>query len=1059
MSYSSTTPSSSPCDSLLKQQIINKYFSSYCPVANVAEYFYILGLDSSTVFDEPLKNFCESNLTPCLISQFPPFIRPYSPIDKSILITHCFPQGFKIIASATAPETEVFHFSLDNLLYLDDVPKLYFTALLFYEPLSAYKKLRKTFNDALRLCEAKGPPRSRSSTHKRSKLVTQNFPTDIGTNSICTSRSTDHQQPAKRSSSLNKVEHCEATDSAQIEKYIPKVLCISSRCPFPREFHKVLKVYYDYAFSGSIKYPIEKLIEVLTLNIPLPTPGMVTYKYNLPNNKSVSFARTEINKRNIVSYKMTTILNFQDKDILDIFRFLLYEHPILFFSKDKGLLTNVVNTFLELLFPFKYQYPNIAILPVINYGLIEIEECFCFGINEEYSKDFFEKHHLYFMNQSIQIADIDNGVLRVYTPDLEVFPMIKLKDLSEKQKDEPKAAGASQCGDLHKNYKQKLSTKLASVRKWNTQGCAQSNERFIFKVGNVDDSEEKDEKDVNENEHRSANEEITDMFLEYINSLMMDYPKALHQEKCEDIVDAILNSKKKPAINELFNIEAIDLHGSKALADLTRTKLFYDFIERNYLLSSLEDRITFLFFRDMTASKNKRNKRKDTKLSFDESSFSSKQSITFRLPRYFTKDELYYIKLQHTRNSPLMYFQRVDSEHTEYFLFPKLLYDNSFFPSRITKPSKPLNVDLGFKTKLAELLDGYKVERLMKYKPAYAKRFNLNPVSKFASNKLSDYSFLNMLYMFATVFYYCDHNEKYFRFYEMLDVISKLSYIDRATFSLLFASVVEHGTESMAIKLYETIQEYGFIAKYSEYAYLCNKLSCDDSRMKKNELQYSKLTLIYYFKDQNEDNQFYESSQESANSIQRRTLGYGDNDLVLFNSQITCCHCKKHVDAIRYTLHYDKMDVHYQMAPCTSCNRQIVPTMEVTIGTDKLSETYEMCNPYYLHTFYVKDLIRDHRTTLGLEVLRNKYAKLFWNMVWYMYFTFSSFDLLLAYKETEIESGMRRLESFMSASSDSVVVGKGMSGKMELVPTVDKIVVESNVVTYCYLGTHGSARC
>ena len=1049
----SPTPTPSPSDSTLKHQIINKYFSSYCPIANVAEYFYILGLDSSTVFNEPLTSFCDSNLTPCLISQFPPFIRPYSPIDKSILITHCFPQGFKIISSSTPPETEVFHFSLDNLLYLDDVPKLYFTALLFYEPLSAYKKLRKTFNDNLRSFKATSIQRS----HKQSKLSKQSFCTETNVND-------DHHHITKRSKSLHRTKYhididnmcndINAVSHMHEERYVPKVLCISSRCPFPREFHKVLKVYYDYACSGNVKYPIEKLIEVLTLNIPLPTPGMVTYKYNLPNSKSVSFFRTEINKRNIISYKMSTILNFQDKDILDIFRFLLYEHPILFFSKDKGLLTNVVNTFLELLFPFKYQYPHIAILPVINFGLIEIEECFCFGINEEYSKEFFEKYHLYFMNQTIQIADIDNGVLRVFTPDHETFPMIKLKDLNEKQKDEMKTLS-----DLHKNYKQKLSNKLASVRKSLTQGYTQSNnERFIFKVGNIEDNEERDEKEVNE--HHSTNEEITDMFLEYINALIMDYPKALHQSKCKDIIDMILNSKKKPTINELFNVEAIDLHGDKALVDLMRTKLFYDFIERNYLLTSIEDRITFLFFRDMTMTKSKRNKsKKDMKL--DEAAFSSKQSITFRLPRYFTKDELYYIELQHTWNSPLMYFQRVTNESTMYFLFPKLLYDNAFFPSRITKPSKPLNVDLGFKTKLAELLEG-KVEKLMKYDHAYAERFSLSPVSKFASNKLSDYSFLNMLYMFAMVFYYCDRNEKHFRFYEMLNVISKLSYIDRATFSLLFASVVEHGTEFMAIKLYETIQEYGFIAKYSEYAYLCNKLSCSDSHMKKNELQCSGLTLIYYFKDQNNDNQFYESTQENVNSIQCRTFGYGDNEndeFVFFESDITCCHCKKLVETIKYTLQYDKMDTHYQMAPCTFCGKQMVPTMTVTFGSNsRISETYEMCNPYYLYTFYMKDLIRDHRTKLCLKVLRSEYAKMFWNMVWYMYFTFSSFDILLTYKQTEIQNGVRRLESFMSCGSESVV-GKGMSKKMGLVPVVEKLIIQRKVFEYCYVGKCGSTRC
>lgn len=307
--------------------------------------------------------------------------------------------------------------------------------------------------------------------------------------------------------------------------------------------------------------------------------------------------------------------------------------------------------------------------------------------------------------------------------------------------------------------------------------------------------------------------------------------------------------------------------------------------------------------------------------------------------------------------------------------------------------------------------------------------------------------------MFAMVFHYCEHNEKHYRFYEMLEIIDKLSYIDRATFSLLFASVVEHGTDFMAIKLYETIQEYGFTTTYSEYAYLCNKLSCNKSQLKKNELQYSKITFTYYFKDQIEENKFYETKQDA---LRPRTFDIGDSDIVTFDSDIVCSNCKRFNEAIKYTLQYDKMDCFHQMAPCPSCNKQIVPELMIRNAEEKIIDSYEVCNPYYLFTFGIKELLRKYRTTLDLDVLRNEYPRLFWNCIWYMYMTFSSFDMLLKYKEVEIQNRPRRLESFLSTISE--IGGKGKNSKEELVPTVEKLIIQHQVVTVCYFGKSKHTR-
>lgn len=1020
-----------------QQEILNKIFEHFCPQTNVAEYFYVLGIDSDIIFSDLIETikpyYQNAKVKPCVISQFPPFTRPYSNIDKSILIKHCFPQGFNIIESITPPQTELFHFNLDNLLHLKDVPKLYYTTLLFYEPLSSYLSLSYTYKhesqgntntyDYIRTKQK----RSQSLTNiKKDLYYLNNKKYPFNTPMIYDHKRNKSYYKYKPHVNIHK-QNYNVTYNKHI--YIPKAICICSRAPFPKEFKQVLTTYYEYSMCSNIKYPLEKLIEVLTLNIPLPTPGIITYQYNLPNKQSVSFSRTEINKRNIISYNMSSILSFQDKDIMEIFRFLLYECPILFFSKNKELLTNVVNTFLDLLYPFKYQYPNISILPVINFGLIEIEDSFCFGINETYRDNFFDRNNISIVNKVIQIADIDNGVLKLMKNKYENNPMIKIKDLGESTRsDESRLNSLQYNGDLNKSFKQKLSSRLATLRK----------------NMNIKDT-------YTSTELTKYNDDITDMFFEYNYSLMSDYYKALDQNNCKQIIKKLLY-KERPQINELFNIDELDSHGDKALADLTKTKLFYDFIERNYVLNSLSDKIDILFFGDMVTYKKKRNRTKrTTKYFYEDDYFIQQQSITFRLPSYFTEDELYFIQQQPTSNSTMKYFQKVSNTYTTYFIFPKLLYNNSFFPNEITHSSKPLHIDNEFKKHLAN--EFAKKDYFTKYAPNYAERFQLKAPQIFADGIINEYANLCMLYLFSLVFHYCELNEKHFRFYEILDAMKKTTYVDRSTLSLLFASIVEHGTGFMAIKFYETIQEKGFLTNYCEYAYLCNKFASNfiyKSYMKKFSLSSEKMKVVY-FKERNDEYLIYEPTQDNLNAIPKRSFNCGEHDIILFESELKCKMCNRSFEITSYTLMYDKMDILYQMAPCPNCNTQIAPLMTLHLGEDKIKESFIMWNPYYLFTYYVKDLVRDYGTSLDLDVFRMNHSHTFWNCVWYFYFTCSSFDFLLQYKDKHNKHNLKRYERLMLNERN-----ESSSNLNVMISINNKFVIQSKVITVCYISKYES---
>ena len=114
------------------------------------EYFYTFGIDTDTAFSEYInfaKPFEENdNIKPKIINQFPLYPKQNSYIEPSVLMKHCFPNGFVPIEAVFHPKEELFHFTLDNLLHHDEYPKLYFTVLIIYESLTIYQQMNKVYD-------------------------------------------------------------------------------------------------------------------------------------------------------------------------------------------------------------------------------------------------------------------------------------------------------------------------------------------------------------------------------------------------------------------------------------------------------------------------------------------------------------------------------------------------------------------------------------------------------------------------------------------------------------------------------------------------------------------------------------------------------------------------------------------------------------------------------------------------------------------------------------------------------------------------------------------------
>ena len=333
------------------------------------QYFYIFGVEPDSINTEDLsKNtkYLQSNfLKVDLLAKYPPFERSQSDIEPNIVMSHCFPNGYSLIKKNKKPEDEYFFFSIDNIFDLTpENKKLYFVSVIIYEPIESYLNLNKKCGES-------------------------------------------------KSNSYNDI-------------YVPKALCLSSFVSFPNESKLLLNELLIYAKNNNITIPMEKIIESIIFGIPRPLKAYFYIAFNkiIPaQSKDIYFILREFNQYQFSSYAFQSIFNFTTVNILSIYKCLLLEIPLLFFSSNKELLSNTIESFLGLIYPFEYQYPHITILPDSNCGLIETEKCFIFGINRKLkfknekktiSLSYFKEMNLNLPNKAILICDIDSKKLNAY---------------------------------------------------------------------------------------------------------------------------------------------------------------------------------------------------------------------------------------------------------------------------------------------------------------------------------------------------------------------------------------------------------------------------------------------------------------------------------------------------------------------------------------------------------------------------------------------------------------------------------------------------------------------
>jgi hypothetical protein len=351
------------------------YFLEIGAKPEIFKYNYLYNSDSIEDIND--------NLISQIICKFPNFDKKNIVVDGGIL-NQIFPHGFTVLESNVQPEPNFFCLTLDNQLLSMIYTTKYLACLMIYEDIDKYKELYEKYQkeDSLFTAAVLGEAKQNNKEDKKS----------------------------------NK------------KYYIPKCLCLASVHPYIDKYEEILRTIYSLSLEN--KYPnlfLDHIIEKLILETPKVPRGYKKVILQFPNNE-IDISENKMNELPCININLLRTFDILGiGNIIEIFKFLLFETKLIFFSKDLYDLTNTILSFLFLLSPFKYQFQVVSILPKYFYGYIETISPYIFGINENYTETFFTDNKIEIEDNILCVIDIDND--RFF-----ILPSSKKEDFPEMPK-------------------------------------------------------------------------------------------------------------------------------------------------------------------------------------------------------------------------------------------------------------------------------------------------------------------------------------------------------------------------------------------------------------------------------------------------------------------------------------------------------------------------------------------------------------------------------------------------------------------------------------------------
>ena len=866
--------------------------------SNLIQNFYILGLSPSTFFqrNEEGKGFFQNifkdemiELNPEVISKFPPENGNYNSTKDEVVLAHCFPHGLHLSPLKEEKKNSFFEFHLDNILFNygeEDrklYSKIYFTCLTFYESLELYNNYKQEI-----ICTLNNNP---------------NYPLKIEDNNEVLLSST----------------------SPILKKYyIPKIICFASLMPFSKELRSLLKIIhtlYCIKTRDSSIIPIEKFLEQLILQVPLPisigeqveiqiklgidleekmskktlkqkskSTGnllmsnltfMKKEKINDPLVTKIKFPLFNINEVNL-RYDNTISFEecfsfFQVDDIIRIYKYILLEIPIIFFCQQIEYLSNFIENLLGLLSPFKYEFPNIAILSKKFYGLINSEPKFIFGINEKYRQDFFRENSI----------DIDKNIIVVYI-DTDNKTESKIEEISKINNEQEKNyLSIDNEKDYDMNYA-KMNSKMfenniitndyviydkSKIELINIDFPSEFKRRLSAIISSILlDAKKKSKKGETDD---NFNYKIQQAFYKFLVGLFNGFSdyylkskffyEAMKNGNCGDNMrykSQIANISDINFLKELINIDEFIKNFSRDTQPFYyvffHTKMFLYFLrERIYFSNKFNSLPYYQFdlFIYLKKHKELRKNHKDyydklKKGNFEKPKVNKTIEIIIKTGYNFTEQEIKTIK-ENNIDLLLKYAQLPQIEKDgnlkkiNYILFPKLIFDDSFFEINyenlfllhgIMTPSD--KIILEHKKQCIQKANSYKKDLKEALYPYIAEKAK-SPKGADFSIDVYEYVQFDWLILLCCSLEYCEPMEREIRLEKVFDTLDKISYIEEEVLKFIYINFLKYGNKTQCIKMLEKIYKFIGHSNYLFMVLLCIKLEEDNTPVKNGDINNS----------------------------------------------------------------------------------------------------------------------------------------------------------------------------------------------------------------------------
>ena len=1019
---------------------------------NLIQNFYIIGYSLSDFYSSKTKNiytfqdiFTDSlnvKLNPKLISKFPSSIKNINSIPDDLVISHCFPNGLKILNNPfLISQLTHFEFNLENIPanYTEEdkflYSKIYFNCLEFYEPLSQYLKLKK-------------------------EILSQSTKNKI------------QIEPDKTSK-----------ENLDIKNYyLPKIICFASLFPYSNEIKEILYNIYNFYRNNIITdnnninnlLSIEKIVEQIIMKTPLPFSSnaqtIISFKLNnikknIQSIEKIKFPVYNLKESYIKNYTTISfgeLFNyFSIEDIMKIFKYIILEIPLLFFCKNKNVLSLFIENFISLLNPFCYVLPHISLLPYELYGLINSEQKFIFGINEEYSKTFFEDNNID-LDKSIVIVQL-NHLKKNESKIIEIIKNIEAEEclvINEKIKQKENDKNTEENIFFNNQYINLLNIELPSKAKKKAISKMNNLITLIKKKGDLSD--------IKYLYEQKFNYHIQHIFFKFFIYLMAGYTDYLLNSKFfsfniknKDNGENIrFKNTDEDFIKEIFNLNEFILSKSKDelfYIAFCKTKLFFNFFREKIYSNNALNKVRYELFDEFIFLKKHKDFRKKkenkglyenlSKHTIEQEPITQNYEIIINNELFYTKQEITELIKDNNQYKLLTSYGQniisknkknklIENPNISYYIFPKLIFDDSFFDEKFENLFQSHNINIPGMGIIDELKKrsivfsdtNTKYRKYMHINEIITKLPLTNNSQENFEITYKNYIYYSWLILQSCSLWYCEQRERNIRIDKILEILNKLDYVEEQVLYFLFINIYKYGNKYHFIKLHKiNLKYYGYSNYYFLYL-LYNKIKekenkeypdinsieenneeniIESDEEKEDEYILKRRYLI------NTDNQLIKDLLKKGNYRRRNSELNNDKEEIVFSTEQFCEKCGNVINIIPDEIIKNKLmsNLDFYKYKCEKCNGN---EYDIVIKYQKLLSNlnkkeaiivgegeFKLCTTYkfYLNILYFFQKRKKYE--LNIENIFNEKEINLILIIFYFSVLNLSFDFLLPYKNDE----------------------------------------------------------